>query len=168
MYVDEYISEFGDGGFCPCPRKRCESILAVKDLLRHLEKEYACRQEGCADVFCTNKGLQEGCADKFYTSEGLQTHRVANYGKEQYNCFCRKEFAKRGGKVSHKRIHYKDPKNFKVACSKIDKDGLFAIISILRNTLTLEFFRERITPDEADVAEAKYLKEIDSRLFTVD
>jgi [histone H3]-lysine4 N-trimethyltransferase SETD1 len=90
--------------------------------------------------------------------------------QRNYVCsFCGKKFAKRSGKASHKRIHYKDPKNFKVARSEIDKDGLFAIIAIPRNTLTLEFFGERITPDEADVAEAKYLKEeINSRLFTVD
>jgi SET domain-containing protein len=87
-----------------------------------------------------------------------------------YVCsFCEKILAKSSGKASHERIHYKDPKNFKVARSEIDKDGLFTIIAIPRNTLTLEFFGERVTPDEADIAEAKYLEEgIDSRLFAVD
>jgi hypothetical protein len=180
MYADEYISEFSDGGLCPCSRKSCESILAVKDLQSHLEKQYACRQEGCADVLFTNEGLQAhleytcpwGCPDKFCTIAGLEAHLEykcpwegctdefgINDGLQaplEYTCpqeGCADEFCTREGLDTHLVA---DQGKERYGC--FWQDCKSPVTTTLRSHLAKHMRRDRNTRREAQIRREKQMK----------
>lgn len=111
------------------------------------------------------------CGKTFTQNSSRLSHDRKHVREKPHPCFfCEKAFANKTDKVKHEstshcqRMHQKqiDDKQenfFRIAKSEIEGYSVVAAIAIPKGINILEYFGERITRTEADVAEAKYQEE---------
>jgi len=121
------------------------------------------------------------CERTFAKKGNKRSHEQIHTGEKPHACsFCEKTFGQKWDKWRHERrlhcqrmlqkqIDDKQETFFRITKSEIEGYGVVATIAIPKGIDILEYFGERITWAEANVAEAKYLKEKIEKtyLFTV-